>query len=789
MAKEQVISIKTGEAVQNLNQLRETIKAYKDELGGLELGSKEYKSRLKDLENAQALLRNAMHGTAASFTDLQKAATATNLAFDQNDKLVKADTYSYNALVRQLAALKEEWRATDNMATRLKIGRQINSVNDQLKKMDASVGVFGRNVGNYVGSLEQFSKGFASMGSGAAGVINPLRNMTMGFKTLSATPAIAVLGLLANLLTKVTEALKSSEDGVEGATSAMGVFSGISATVTSVLQGVAEGLGWLSRQFVNLLDKLGLVNDKMREGQEISQEEIRIARQQRDTIKQNADAERDIAELRAKSVDKQNYTAKQRIAFLEEASRKEEGIAARARKAAKDEYDLIVRKNAQTKSSAEALKAEADAYARMVQADTNYQNKVRQNTRETERVRREVQREEKERRKEIADAQRERLNAEKDYLNAELALLEKGSKERLAKQMEIREREYGVAVASAREKITNKEELDKQLKLLEKTYEADLIKLRKEAHLEELAEDNLYLKNRVDEAEKNTREYFQRMIELRENEYNTLARLDGESNEAYQARQIAAFNALKEARLAFSQWEEDQAHKERENELNALQEGSAAYLAAAPDLKAYELETLHQLEGESEAEFRARQLAAEKEYIAAKKALWQGGLDIMTKVASATSGILGSIADMYESNTDMTEAEAQKAKNLRIAGATIDMLQGAVTAFSTAQTLGPPMGPIVGAINAAAVVAAGIANIAKMKATEVNKNSESASPAVASPAQVPAPVYNTTFTQVRTLTGASEEERLNQPQQVYILSSDLEADRNARRVQVKETYF
>ena len=741
MAKEQVISIKTGEAVQNLNQLRETIKAYKDELGGLSLGSDEYKDKLKDLENAQALLRNAMHGTTASFTDLQKAATATNLAFDQNDKLVKADTYSYNALVRQLAALKEEWRATDNVATRLTLGKQINSVNDQLKKMDASVGVFGRNVGNYVGSLEQFSKGFASMGSGAAGVINPLRNMTMGFKTLSATPAIAVLGLLANLLTKVTEALKSSEEGTESVTAAMGVFSSIGDAVTKAMQGLAQGISWVAKQFVNLLGHLGLVNDSMKEHQDIAQREIAIARQQRDATMRNAEAERDIAELRAKSVDKEKYTAKQRIAFLEEANRKQEEIAKREKDAAKAEYDLIVLKNKQTKSSAESLKAEADAYARMVQADTNYQNQVRTNIRETNRVRREVATEEKERAKEReqrlkeqATAERERLNTEKDYLNQELSLLDGNSREALEKRKQIRDKEYEIAVAAAREKFTVQEELDKQLEILERIYQRDITKM--EADFEG-------------------------------------KRLEDAAKAAKERREFEA----KEITLAWQNW------------ANSYEEGSLDYLQAQVALKQHELDTLHRLEDESNEEFRARQLEKEKEYVAAKKALWEQGLDIMGQVASATSGILESLADMYESNTDMTEAEAQKAKNLRIAGATIDMLQGAVTAFSTAQTLGPPMGPIIGAINAAAVVAAGVANIAKMKATEVNKNSESASPAVVSPAQVPAPVYNTTFTQVRTLTGASEEERLNQPQQVYILSSDLEADRNARRVQVKETYF
>ena len=62
--------------------------------------------------------------------------------------------------------------------------------------------------------------------------------------------------------------------------------------------------------------------------------------------------------------------------------------------------------------------------------------------------------------------------------------------------------------------------------------------------------------------------------------------------------------------------------------------------------------------------------------------------------------------------------EFERQKKLRIASATIDMIQGAVTAFATAFQLGPIAGPIVGGILSAAVLAFGavnIANIAKQK--------------------------------------------------------------------------
>lgn len=57
-------------------------------------------------------------------------------------------------------------------------------------------------------------------------------------------------------------------------------------------------------------------------------------------------------------------------------------------------------------------------------------------------------------------------------------------------------------------------------------------------------------------------------------------------------------------------------------------------------------------------------------------------------------------------------------KNLQIAQATIQMIQGAVSAFTNAMQLGPIAGPIVGGVLAAATIAMGIANIKKIKATK-----------------------------------------------------------------------
>lgn len=217
----------------------------------------------------------------------------------------------------------------------------------------------------------------------------------------------------------------------------------------------------------------------------------------------------------------------------------------------------------------------------------------------------------------------------------------------------------------------------------------------------------------------------------------------------------------------------DRRRKWIEDETKAISDG----------LKAEEDELIAGISAMWEAQFKE-----EQEALAKQKEARENMVAGMKQGLAATADIFGALADMMESGTDVTEGEARKAKNLRIASATIDMFQGATTAYSTAQSLGVPMGPIVGAANAAAVIATGMANIAKIKSQNVSATGSAGatSPTVSTPSITP------NVQQVRTITSASEEDRLNQmayDQQVYILDSQLEANARARQVRVRETSF
>lgn len=858
MAKEQVISIKTGPAVKNIAELKQNISDLKGELAKLDIGGKDYEATLLKLKDNQNALRQAMYLTGEALNGVKQEAENAGIAFDNQNELVKKGAYSYNDLVNTMGQLKQIWRSTTDETQRKNLGEQIQSINNELKSMDASVGVFGRNVGNYIGAVDHLTAGLSSMGGGAAAAAGSLKNMTAGLKAMSATPAVAVLGLLANILQKVMEAMQGNEESANALNQALAPLRVVGDAVTKVFQAMGSVLVTVVDWFGKLTTAILGTNKASEERLRLAKEENELNEAQRETLKQNAEAERDIAELRAKASERDKYTASERMAFLEEAGKKEAEIAAREMQNAKTRYELIRDRNTLTKSSEEQLAEEARAYADMVKAETNYYQSMRTINTGITRARREEEKAARDAAKAVKEAATAKLNAEKDYISQLLSITKTGTDGELALQNQLAEMERDIAVADAKQKITDRKELTKALVLIEKSYQVQVEKNQQDHDNKVLAEELQSLANRRDALQQGSVEYAAAQEEYAARALDGLRRQMDETDAEFEARRLAALRSLKEAqnatadaiaaetqdalkaqmaglaegsveylalsleaaranldsiyqgidesidqynarrleaeravRQAEDALEEGRIDHDRlilENRMNEAEEGSLTFLSRQVELKRYELDTLHQLEGESNEEFRARELAADKEYTQAKRALIQEGIALYQSYSAAVSGLLGSLADMYESDTNASQREVRKAKNLRIAGATIDMLSGVVTAIAQAQQLGPIAGPIMAAINSAAVIAAGTANINKIKAQQVSTGGSSSQ----TPAVVDAPAVMPAVNEVRNITSDREEERLNAmagDQRVYILSSDLEADRHSRAVQIAETTF
>ena len=662
MAEETITILKVGteEAVRNIADLKANIKALKEGfedasgtmhkgLNDLEIGTEEYKDTLEELKVNQNALKDAMYATTSSMEDVAKAATGAS--------------DSYNSLVHRMAALKEEFRSTEDAARRADLGGQIKAINDQLKDMDALQGNFQRNVGNYANSIKDafgdlsknvdvFRKSLGAVGGG----LNGLKD---GMEGISKSPFIASFGLLVSLAFKLADELKDNETAMAAIKKAMSALQPVMDFFSGIIEQLASYLGDIIVKVTEFVTSNGLIqkviNGVMGVGNAILQfviapfkgviAAIKVFKEQ--GVKGLGNAARAFTdEMQHGFSFKENFKAGQAVA---------ENFIAGAKSKKKDV------KNAGKDLGKEA----ADGF----------------------------------------------LDGIEEQIDKEM----QSAFDAIEKQMEEANK---AAVKKA----------DERLKSLDKAtdHQLDL--------------NNILVE---DERARAAKEY---QIQAESNQ-KKLSLLEQFMQDALDRNDWDAY-------IAFDQ---QRADLEVEIETNAIREKERL---RKQDLK-----------------------DAEKTAKAQK--------DLLKGVASATSDILGSIADMYESDEENSEKNANKIKNLRIAAATIDTISGAIGAFMQAsQTIPPPYGQIVGAAAAAAVTASGIAQIAKLKSTKVSGSASSDTPST--PAVAPAPTLTTEVSNVRSVTSASEEDRLNQmarEQRVYILSSDIEASQNQIKTQVSESSF
>lgn len=261
MAEETITILKVGteEAVKSVNDLKENIKTLKNNLGELEIGTEAYQNTLEELKVNQNALKDAMYATTTSMEDVAAAATGASK--------------SYNSLVHQMAALKEEWRATNDEARRSELGEHIAEINQQLKDMDASVGNFSRNVGNYesgtAGLVERFDKFggiLKQMPPTLGSVKEQVGKVGETMQLVGKQPILGLIGLLAPIIIKITEALKDNQTALDAVKRLMSSLDPIMKLFEKALEGIAVAVAkvadWLGRMIGKVTERFMQAKDE-----------------------------------------------------------------------------------------------------------------------------------------------------------------------------------------------------------------------------------------------------------------------------------------------------------------------------------------------------------------------------------------------------------------------------------------------------------------------------------------------------------------------------------------------
>ena len=190
-------------------------------------------------------------------------------------------------------------------------------------------------------------------------------------------------------------------------------------------------------------------------------------------------------------------------------------------------------------------------------------------------------------------------------------------------------------------------------------------------------------------------------------------------------------------------------------------------------------DNLEIIEGETIEEREKRELEAEQNILKIKREYAKKHIEISQTLGNGLTSIWSSINDIYENNAKAqgkTDEEIfNQTKGSKIAVATIDTIQGALAAFMGYQELPQPYGAILGAVQAAAVTAAGLAQIAQIKATQFNSTGQNISNPQAVVNATPRLADYSPDT-VTNLTGASEVDSLKNALQeapIYVSVTDI----------------
>ena len=116
------------------------------DLGNTSTSLKEYKKHIDDLRGSLLQLDETSEDYNKVAKEIATEQNKLNEVMKVGKQTTDAADGSYNKLTQTMAELKKQWKATADEAERADLGKQILSINNQLKELDASTGNYQRNV-------------------------------------------------------------------------------------------------------------------------------------------------------------------------------------------------------------------------------------------------------------------------------------------------------------------------------------------------------------------------------------------------------------------------------------------------------------------------------------------------------------------------------------------------------------------------------------------------------------------------------------------------------------------
>lgn len=296
---------------------------------------------------------------------------------------------------------------------------------DSIGQIKGRIGDLGGQL-NDVGAELKTTGGFIDTLTDGLGQLGPVGQTAGKLLKGAFGPVGIAIAAVVGVIKQVIEAFKRNEDAMAGATRAAAPFKAIwqqiqrlfDRLVPHIVDGMEKISSGMQSMFSKITDWMGKLSntalgkklglDKVYEqlkkvssaqaeltesNKKIADSENALKSMRRSTETGNTQRRAQISELRFKATDKTNYSAEERVGFLEKALELE-GKTLRANIALREkEYELIKLKNSLTNTGTEDLDAENDALNAITDARTEYNNHIRETQSQLESARKELEKE------------------------------------------------------------------------------------------------------------------------------------------------------------------------------------------------------------------------------------------------------------------------------------------------------------------------------------------------------------------------------------------------------------
>lgn len=650
---------------------------------------------------------------------------------------IKVESDLRGSLVQLRAALSNLTAEYDNLskaerdsAKGKELQDKINAVTKELKGAEEATGRFNRNVGNYENAIKSVF-GNNQLVAGIQAVRNGVIGVSKAFDLLKSHPVIAVISVITALFLKLANSAKNNEEQYVKLQQVLAplkmAMDGITRVVESIVDvflSAAQAVTGLVGAFLDFIGVGDSINQNSKDYIELEKQKLDLANKERSDLVENAKLSMEASDLRAKSAQKDKYSAEERIQFLNEAIDKEKAMADNELAQAKQRLEIAKKEAERTKNSKEANDELAQAEANLYNVQKEYNTKIRELYSQRSEAQTKLNQEEEQRLQLVQERSDKELAAMRALRDSENALIA----DSVEKQRAAINSSYDDQIADLKKRMETEENLTDQARAamsatienLEKKRTAELAELNEESIREKLEQEAAYIEQRLQLATEGTiQEYSLKAEQLKKEKEIQLSN----TKLTAEQKQLIEDSYQKKLDEMTSEYERKKQEKAMEAlELELSNRLAAAKIAGEDELQVElenakkRLDSLQQLEGESDAEFKARQLEAQQEYLDAKEKLAQREIEIEQAKFEAASQITGALSGLFDQLGEDNKAFMILSKTLALAEVAINT--GKAISSAVAEAAKGPFG-IAKAVSLIATIitnmttAIGIINSAK----------------------------------------------------------------------------